>query len=270
MRAPDAAPLIVVAGGTSESRVATRALLNGGFRVLWSQATETAFELEEHESLMRRRGRLDVAGWTELLMDTAAAAVVDAAHPHASVLHRTLWEATTRLELDLFRLTRAEVQVAGEVWKASNHADAARISCVDRGSVLLTVGTRHLAPYVSEARKHGTKLTARVLDAAESRRAVAELGLRESEVVYGRGPYSVEQNLELIERTRAEVLVLKDSGKEGGMIEKIEAAKLADCRVVVITRPEERADPVTTVDEMMQRLCSRLKLRGVSTRRTRV
>lgn len=245
---------VVVAGGTTESRVATEALLDHGFHVLWSQATEAPFELAPHPSLTRRQGRLDALGWTELLTRVDAAAVVDAAHPHASLLHETLIEVTTQLQLTLVRLKRRDVIVDAQVSIVSSHVEAAQLACTAGASVLLTLGTRQLSPYVAQARIHGVKLMARVLDAEESRRAVSELGLFPHEVVYRRGPYSLEQNLELIQRTRADVIVLKDSGKEGGMSEKIEAAKLTGCRVILVRRPDEPRDAVVSVEELIVRL----------------
>lgn len=245
---------VVVAGGTTESRIATESLLSHGFRVLWSQATDAPFQLEPHHLLTRRQGRLDALGWTELLTRLDAAAVVDAAHPHATFLHQTLLEVTSCLQLTLVRLKRDDVAVDAEVATVSCHADAAELACTAGRSVLLTLGTRQLAPYVAQARTHGAKLTARVLDAEESRRAVSELGLLPYEVVFGRGPYSLDQNLELIRRTRADVLVLKDSGKEGGMIEKLQAAKLAGCSVVLVRRPAEPADAATSIEALIHRL----------------
>lgn len=245
---------VVVAGGTTESRLATEALLTYGFRVVWSQATDAPFQLDSHHLLTRRQGRLDALGWTELLTRLDAAAVVDAAHPHATVLHQTLLEVTSRLRLTLVRLKREDVAVDAAVTTVSSHTEAAQLACISGRSVLLTLGTRQLAPYVTQARIQGAKLTARVLDAEESRRAVSALGLLPHEVVYGRGPFSLEQNFELIRRTRADVLVLKDSGKEGGMTEKIQAAKLAGCSVVLVRRPPEPLDATASIEELIRRL----------------
>ncbi len=56
-----------------------------------------------------------------------------------------------------------------------------------------------------------------------------------------RGPFTVEENLATIERFGIGCVVTKDSGSAGGTWEKIEAARIAGCIVVVVQRPDTRA-----------------------------
>ena len=57
----------------------------------------------------------------------------------------------------------------------------------------------------------------------------------------GRGPYTVEDNRQLLRRFGIKVLVTKDSGDRGGVLEKLEAARLEGCRIVVVGRPPDPA-----------------------------
>jgi precorrin-6A/cobalt-precorrin-6A reductase len=60
--------------------------------------------------------------------------------------------------------------------------------------------------------------------------------LTKDEFVVGRGPFSVQNNVDLIRRHGAQLLVSKDSGQAGGLHTKIEAAKQENCKIVVVTR----------------------------------
>ena len=95
---------------------------------------------------------------------------------------------------------------------------------------------------------------ARVLDNDESREALAKLGYTPNQVIFGRGPFSLEQNLEHLKQCAADVLVTKDSGIEGGLLEKLEVASKLGCQVVVVARPEEPNDSSDTVTALMARL----------------
>lgn len=53
------------------------------------------------------------------------------------------------------------------------------------------------------------------------------------------GPFSEEMNRALIHQTKAEYLVTKDTGREGGFPEKEAAAASCGCQLVIIGRPLE-------------------------------
>lgn len=245
---------MIVAGGTTESRAVCMALLAHGYRILFSQATDADFELPPHPRLNSRRGALDSDGWMALIEQSRAVAVVDAAHPHATALRDTLRQVAARLQLPLIRFKRHEIDLDPTVLRVSDHDEAARLACMLGKCILVTVGTRHLAPYVAAARHAQCKLFVRVLEAPESREAIHRLGCQPGEVVFGRGPFTLEQNLELLGKIHAEVIVTKDSGKEGGTVEKIEAAKLLGCKVVVVSRPDEQAGAAETVEDLIEQL----------------
>ena len=109
------------------------------------------------------------------------------------------------------------------------------------GPVLVTSGSRNLAPYAAEARRTGLPLLARVLGHPESLAACRAAGLEAGELVTGRGPFDLQANRELIRRHRARALVTKDSGAAGGLEAKLEAARLEGCAVIVLARPGPEA-----------------------------
>ena len=251
--------MILLIGGTSETAPLAAVLAAAGYAVLVSTATETPLAIGDHPRIARRSGRLDAEKMAALIAEKGIRAIVDAAHPYAVEAHRTAREAAARLAIPCLLfcrpalLTPAAVPPEGgpsasgppagrglpeiTVAFAADHAAAAALAFADRRPVLLTTGSRNLAPYADAARKTGIPLWVRVLDAPESLTACREAGIPAERIIAGRGPFSVEENLALIGRCGIGVLVSKESGRAGGLDAKLAAARLSGCRIVVIGRP---------------------------------
>ncbi len=232
--------MILLLGGTSEAGRIAAALEKAGIGVVVSTATGLASSVRESRLVRVRTGMLNEAGLSALIRECGARAVVDATHPYAVEISRNARLAAGRAVLPLLRFLR-EPAVTGksEADVADDHEEAARRAFASGRPVLLTIGTRHLAPYLRAARAAGVPVFARVLPAPESREACERAGLPAANLIAGRGPFSVEENLALIRRLGIGVLVTKDGGAAGGVPEKLEAARRAGCTVVVVARPAE-------------------------------
>jgi precorrin-6A/cobalt-precorrin-6A reductase len=168
--------------------------------------------------------------------------IVDVSHPYAHSARHNAQTAADRLCIPY--LTWLRPPVLGKdasFFFAKDHHESARIAFGFCRPVLLTTGSRNLVPYVQESRKTGLTLVARVLPVPESVAACRKAGIPDTRVITGRGPFSVQENLTTIEQFGIGCLVTKDSGSVGGVHEKIEAARVAGCRVVVVQRPDEQA-----------------------------
>jgi precorrin-6A/cobalt-precorrin-6A reductase len=234
-------------------------LLRNGHRVLVSTATETPLNIPAGPRIAHRTGRLDEEGLVHLLQEAAVTFVVDATHPYAEQAHRVAYTAAARAGIRCFRWVRPATDLTSYsgILRASNHQEAARLAVVAGHTILLTVGSKNLAPYVSEAARRGRRLIARVLPEASSLEACRLAGLTEKYVVAARGPFSIEENRAILRRLGADVLVTKDGGEAGGLPAKLIAAKQEGCQVVLVTRPLEiNSNQVRTVEELLQALQS--------------
>jgi precorrin-6A/cobalt-precorrin-6A reductase len=137
---------------------------------------------------------------------------------------------------------------------AADHAQAAAPAFSFGAPVLLTIGSKNLEPYVRESRRTGLPVIARVLDHPDSRATCQKQGLAPEAVVTGKGPFSEEQNRALIRKFGIGVLVTKDSGKAGGVPEKLEAARQEGCRVVVVRRPEQTGEYFEQMGPLVKKL----------------
>lgn len=76
-------------------------------------------------------------------------------------------------------------------------------------------------------------------------------GLDGEKIILGKGPFTIEQNVEHIRKSGAEILVTKESGTTGGYPEKAEAAKLLGVELVTIKRPEEAGYKIDEIKEII-------------------
>ncbi len=129
------------------------------------------------------------------------------------------------------------VSEMGGITFAADHDEAARLACTGGKPVLLTTGSRNLRPYAEEAKRTGVSLIVRVFPHRGSLAACQAAGIPAETVIAAKGPFSVEENINTIRKFGVGVLVTKDSGTAGGVPEKIAAAKLERCRVIMVERP---------------------------------
>lgn len=232
--------MILLLGGTSEAGAIAAALAAAGARVLVSTATDIASSVRESDVVTVRTGVLDEAGLHALILKRQARMVVDATHPYASGVTRNAQRAAARADVPYLRYLRPPAVAAESgVVLVGDHEEAARRAFLAGRPVLLTIGTRNLAPYLRAARRTAVPVVARVLPSPESLRACESAGLPREQVIPGRGPFSAAQTVEVIRRHRIGVLVTKDGGAEGGVPEKLEAARCEGCEVVLVARPVE-------------------------------
>jgi len=235
--------LILLIGGTSETASIATTLSKEGFDVLVSTATDNELDVGADKKIERRRGKMNEAEMVELIKERSIDAVVDAAHPFAEVVRATALSATGSANVPLFRFLRAKISYDYDrIVNVANHDEAAVVAFDFGKPVFLTTGSRNLLPYANEARKSNIKFVARVLEHEGSLLACKNAGLTTTEVITGRGPFSVQENVDVIKKFGIGVIVSKDSGKAGGLPAKVESAKLEACDVVLIKRPLESDD----------------------------
>jgi threonine-phosphate decarboxylase len=245
---------ILLVCGTAETTELALAIAEAGFSVLISTATDAYINGLESESekgkIARRCGRLNEEGFVKLIQEESIFAVVNACHPYASDLRKTAINASDLSGIPCISYVRPEDEytVIDNCICAVSHEEAAQIAFSYRKPVFLTTGSKNLIPYVKTAREKEIKIIARVLPRIESLSACLNAGMMDHEIIAARGPFTTEENIATIRRFNAGVIVTKSSGKKGGFIEKIEAARICNCITVIINRPEVTSTELTFTD----------------------
>jgi precorrin-6A/cobalt-precorrin-6A reductase len=248
--------VILILGGTSETRPVARALADAGHRLLISTATNLPLELPDHGRIEQRAGGLDAEQLAELVRERNVRLIVDLTHPYAAEVTRNAVAAADATGVSYLRYDRPPaIEPAEDVLFADDHGEADRLACRPEEPVLLTIGTRNVAPYAEEARRREVELFARILPAESSIRSCAEGGIGPGHQIRARGPFSVEENRHHLRRHGIGVLVTKDSGRLGGTPEKLRAARAESCGTVAVRRPETPVpDASSSVEELVRRV----------------
>jgi precorrin-6A/cobalt-precorrin-6A reductase len=264
--------MILLIGGTSETAPLASGLARAGYQVLVSTATAEPLAIGESPRISRRTGRLDEEGLAALGKERGIGAIADAAHPYAVAAHAAAGNAARRLGIPCLVLRRPATLTPedgsstpaeacgreapeGPVRFAAGHTEAAAMAFSFGRPVLLTTGSRNLAPYAEAARRTGVPFAVRVLDAPESFAACRAAGIPEERIIAGRGPFSEEENLAALRRFGIGVIVTKESGRAGGVKAKLTAARQAKCGLIVLRRPATPAS-CRTFDRLLPLISS--------------
>ena len=116
-----------------------------------------------------------------------------------------------------------------------------------QGNILITTGSKELDKY-TRLTNYKERCYARVLSVLPSVMQSIELGFSGKHLIAMQGPFSREMNLALLHQTEAKYFVTKESGKNGGFAEKLEAAVL-----LVIGRPIEEGLSVEEAEQEMRK-----------------
>jgi len=252
--------MILLLGGTSETPQIANLLAESNCRVLISNMTESQVNWNLSNGIRLRYGDLDVNGMCDLIDKEGITAIVDAAHPYARSLHYNAMKACSRLYVSYYRYERPGVDYSGyDVELVDDYQRGAELAFRLGRCALLTIGTRNLKPYVKIAHDRGSKLYVRILPCQESIEICKKYEIDNNHIIARQGPFSIEQNIETIQKYSIDVLVTKDSGVAGGVPEKLKAAKQTGIKVVVIKRPvitQKRGESFEVISELIKKIRS--------------
>ncbi|ROP62647.1 cobalt-precorrin 6A reductase [Enterobacter sp. BIGb0383] len=239
---------MLVVGGTSDARALCRQLDAAGVNYTLSVATAAGEQLAGDIRGAVRCGRMDYDEMVNWLQAQQTRWVIDASHPYAEVVSHNLVSACQQTGVLLSRYQRPEQLVNLShplLHKVVSLEEACTLAAEMGERILLTTGSKDLARW--RAGLPGKTLLARVLPVAEVMTQCAELGFGVGEIFALCGPFSAEFNTAFYRQCRAEVVITKASGAEGGYQEKVGPCLEAGIPCIVITRPQ----PQVAGDELL-------------------
>lgn len=221
--------MILILGGTTEGRLAVR-VADGAGSPYW-YSTRGELQQIECKNGTHITGALDEAAMTAFCVAHGIRLLIDAAHPFATELHRTVASVAESLDLPVVRVERVYPDRASLRW-CEDYPDAIRQLETDGITRLLaltgvqTIG--RLRPFWS---RHDCWF--RILHREESLEKAAGEGFPQERLVF----YEEEDDASLIARLQPQAILTKESGESGGFNEKVEAAQAAGIPVYVVRRP---------------------------------
>ena len=206
---------------------------------------------------------------TEILKKDNFDILIDATHPFASHITQTSASIADEMKIPYIRFERPVTNLenidTSHIHYADSFESAGKLigEKFTKGNVLHFAGANTMADivkYVSVDRFYP-----RILKVENSIKKCEELNIDPDHIIAMTGAATKEENISLIEKYDAGVMITKESGEIGGVIEKIEAANEKDIEVVMIQRPKiemlNKNDIVNDLKELDLKIKSFLKKR---------
>jgi precorrin-6A/cobalt-precorrin-6A reductase len=233
----------LILGGTGDANQLAHAFVRESIDAIYSYAGRTQIPLG-HSLPTRIGGFGGASGLADFIRNERITHVIDATHPFAAEMSRHAVEACAETGIALLALERAPwTRSAGDKWiEVPDIAAAITALPEQRSRIFLAIGRQHLSPF---AAKPQHVYTLRFVDAPDG-----ALPLPEAEVIVSRGPFTLEDDRELMRSRGIELLIARNSGGSGARA-KIDAARELGLPVIMIARPvlpeRPRAESVEAV-----------------------
>ena len=237
---------LLVLGGTTESASLVRRLAETvpAVDVTLSFAGRTSARAASPVPV-RVGGFGGVEGLRHYLAERGVQAVIDASHPFAARMPFNVEAACRQLQVPRLRLVRPPWPAgAGDRWTPVGDMAAAARAVERSGArrVFLTIGRQEVAAFSGAS---AARFVVRAIDPPDL------AGFTDGEVVLARGPFSLEDELDLLRSRRIDLVVSKNSGGDATRA-KIAAACQLGLTVVMVERPAAPAGlTVASVDDAM-------------------
>jgi precorrin-6A/cobalt-precorrin-6A reductase len=249
----DLLPRVLILGGTGEGIELASRLYRSGLVWTMSSLAGRVNEAKRPEGFVRVGGFGGVNGLVAYLMKEAINVVVDVTHPFAAQIGRNAELACARLGLPLVVFTRPPwIRVKGDIWhEVANFQNATDFVNSRAKRVFLSIGRQEVGSF--SGCENGWFLIRAIQE------PIGQLP-RHNKVLLRRGPFNLDEELQLLRDHSIEYLVSKNSGGLGTYA-KIQAARLLGIPVVMINRPvkhtvqgvEKLEDAVSAVSRLIQK-----------------
>ena len=183
------------------------------------------------------QGRLDKSAIRAVVNELGVTHIIDATHPYALIVSSEIKMAIAGTNVEYLRLLRNTGAELEGMFKAKDLEQAIEFINSIKGNVFVTTGVKEL-PLITNLIDDKKRIVARVLPSVESIRTCNELGIECSHIIALQGPFSKESNIAQFKQAGVSVVLTKQTGSNGGFLEKVSAAKELGLKLVVITNPE--------------------------------
>jgi precorrin-6A/cobalt-precorrin-6A reductase len=245
--------MILVLGGTGDASAVARTLKEHGVDVRLTAVSEYGASMSPDDVAVLD-GQLDASRLSELMIGVHG--LVDASHPFATRVSRIAIQVCAEKRVPYVRFERpyaplppmADVVMAAGADKAAVYT----VQLAEHGTIFLAVGTDGLETYLDAARAGRCRVVVRVPPTAEALGECERLGVQPWDVVGIQGPTTPALETELMRRVDSRVVVTKEGGTEGSVLNRLRAARTLNIPAVVVARPRmEYPHVVGNVDDLL-------------------
>ena len=232
-------PKLLIFGGTSDAREVCEYLDSQKVSYWLSVATQAG--VQQSASLEGRllNGRMDTEEMIIFCRQNQIQQIIDLSHPYAEIVSQNIAKTCQVLAIPLLRYVRpSEIDDINHplVHKVDSIEQACQVAEALGERILLTTGSKELPEYV--AKLPNKTILARVLPTAEVLSLCERAGLMTEQIFALKGPFSSAFNQAFYQYCRADVVITKESGTQGGFKEKVEPCLLLNIPCVILVRPK--------------------------------
>jgi precorrin-6A/cobalt-precorrin-6A reductase len=224
--------------GTSEGKLILNMLNKYTNDILISTASSYgATLLKEYKYSYINERPLSKDCLEELLLLKKVKLLIDGSHPYAKEISKNAIEVCAKLGIPYIRYERPSVidefLSLENFYYIEDYADLPK-AINFKGNILNTTGSRNINTL--KELNISNRIIHRILPTAEVLKQCEELMIPVENIIAMKGPFSKELNKAFILDYNIEGILLKDSGIEGGTLEKIHAAVECGVKIIALGR----------------------------------
>ena len=235
--------------GTGEGREILSHINKYTDEIVVSTATEYGYEIyKDFKAKHFNYKPLNEEEFKELINKFGITVFVDASHPYASEVSKTLIKVCKEMKIDYISYERKsffhnlsknnikkEESVENIIFVETYEELQEVFKSID-GNILNTTGSNN-ALKIENLKGENNRMIHRILPSPKVISKLLDNGISMDNIIAIKVPFGFEINNGIIKEYKIKALITKDSGEEGGMKEKIDSALLNDVKIIVIKRP---------------------------------
>ncbi|WEG72735.1 precorrin-6A reductase [Vagococcus intermedius] len=228
--------MILLLGGTSDAEKIAHQLTKLEKPFIVSVATDYGVSVTKKYTDSVYQGRMDQEQMIKFIKERKITLIIDGTHPFANLVSENAIAASAISSIPYLRYERDTCQEMSGVTHVATSQEACELALKTTGKIYLTVGSKTMAEYVAQLPLE--RIKTRVLPVVSVIKELSALGLNSDHIEALRGPFSTELNVALLKNAEASVLITKESGTTGGILEKSEACRQLGIPCIMIQRPK--------------------------------
>ncbi|SDP61205.1 cobalt-precorrin-6A reductase [Clostridium gasigenes] len=224
--------------GTSEGKKFLSLINEYTEDIIVSTATEYGGELLSDYKVKHINTKpLDKDGLNKLIKDFNIKVLVDASHPYAEIVSKNAMESCKESNIEYIRYERLGVlskENSKNIIRVKSYEELETVINNIPGNILNTTGSKNIGKILRLNIEN--RVIHRILPSWQILKEVLELGVEVSDVVAIKGPIGYELNKGFIYQDNIKAIITKDSGVQGGVLEKLKATTDTNIKLIVIEK----------------------------------
>ncbi|CAL2079948.1 conserved hypothetical protein [Tenacibaculum dicentrarchi] len=227
--------MILVFGGTTEGKKVATLLQEKLMPFVYS--TKTSISFNETEIASYRYGALNEIDLENYLIKNKIQIIINASHPFAEILHKTIAKVAKNLQIPVIRFARKLLPQTKHVLVSYvNYYDNALAILKENQILLALTGVQSIKRLKPWWLKNLTYF--RILNRPESLAIATESNFPKNQLILEFPSSDLEKEISIIKENKIDIILTKETGNSGFLHTKIEAALKTSTQIIIIKQPE--------------------------------